>query len=218
MFDEQILIKNIFSGMDWQEVLEEIVVSEGMDPWEVDIIKLTDTFMKYLQTIQKFDFKIPGRFILIAAILLRMKCEILFEEEEEKKQQKDIVPPIDISQIPELTPPMERITSRKVSLKELIDALNKAFEFKEHKESRLYRIRHAAMDLIEEPEDVETKIEKIYRKIVSRGNLIKFSELVPDWKRKEIVSIFIPILHLEMRGNIQCEQEDMFKEIYIKIK
>jgi segregation and condensation protein A len=114
MFDEQNLIKNIFSGMDWQEILEEIVISEGMDPWEVDIVKLTDTFMSYLQTMQKFDFKIPGRFILIAAILLRMKCEILFEEEEEKETKKEEIPPIDISQIPQLSPPMMRVPSRKV--------------------------------------------------------------------------------------------------------
>jgi len=218
-FDERKMIKNIFSGMDWQEVLNTIVIEEALDPWDIDIVRLTDAFIEYLYAMKKFDFRIPGRFILIAAILLRMKCEILFQEEEEiKEEEKEEEIKIDLNEIPELSPPMTRRVTRKVTLQELIDALNKAFEFKEKKESRLHRIRRAAIDLIEETEDIEDMIERIYRKIRGMGDLIKFSDLVPEWRRREIVSTFIPVLHLANRGNISCEQKEMFKEIFIRIK
>ena len=82
MIDENKLIQNIVMGSDWQEVLANLVVEEGMDPLSVDIVRLADSFMSYLHRLKDFDFRVPARFILIAAILLRMKCELLLEEEE----------------------------------------------------------------------------------------------------------------------------------------
>jgi len=136
MLDEDKMIRTIILGSDWQEVLASIVIEEGMDPKEIDIIKLAGQFTLYLQRLQKFDFRVPARFILISAILLWMKCEALFEEEEEIRKEKEQLPPIDITNIPQLSAPIERRPTRKVTLDELITALNKAFEFKERKEGR----------------------------------------------------------------------------------
>jgi chromatin segregation and condensation protein Rec8/ScpA/Scc1 (kleisin family) len=215
--NEAKVIQTIVLGSDWQEVLTEIVTEEGMDPLSIDLIKLVDTFMIYLQKLKSFDFRIPARFILISAILLRMKCELLFEEEEKKRLEAEKVPPIDVSNVPLLIPPLLREPTRKVTLTELINALNKVMEFKERKEEKQIRLKRTVEKLIAPEEDIEAKIKRIYERIVKNHD-IKFSELVPVWKRKDIVDTFLPILYLSQRGKITCEQEEFFKEIYIKIR
>ena len=214
---EDKVIQTIVLGSDWQEVLTQLVTEEGLNPEDVDLIKLTDVFLTYLRKLQTFDFRIPARFILIAAILLRMKTELLLEEEEKKAMQVKVVEPLNID-VPLLTAPAIRKPTRKVTLSELITALNKAFEFKDKKETKELRMRGAIENLIERPkEDIESKIKRIYTSIVQKKKLT-FTELVPVWKRKEIIDTFMPLLYLDQRGLVLCEQEDMFKEIYISLR
>ena len=107
--------------------------------------------------------------------------------------------------------------TRKVTLNELVSALNKAFQFQERKEDKKIRMRRAIERLIEPEDDVEVRIKEIYEEIVSKKSMT-FSQLVPAWKKLEIVKTFLPLLHLATRDMITCEQEEMFKEIFIRIK
>ncbi len=215
--DENMVIQTIILGSDWQEVLTTLVAEMGMDPLSVDLIKLAEAFTGYLGRLKKFDFRIPARFILVAAILLRMKAELLLEEEEEKEIKKLESPPLNIEDVPTLLPPISRKPTKRVTLNELVTALNKAFEFQERKEGKKIRMRHAIERLIEPEEDIEIRIKGIYEEIL-RAKSIRFSQLVPVWKKMEIVKTFMPLLHLATRDMVVCEQEDMFKEIFIKIK
>ncbi len=220
MIDENQLLQTILKGSDWNEVLANIVTEEGLDPWNIDIVKLTDTFVAYLQRLKTFDFRIPARFVLIAAVLLRMKCELLIVEEKEEREKKEELPIIDLDKIPILGPPVTRKPTRKVTLDELISALNKAMDFKERKETKKMVMRRAVETLIEPEEDIGTKIKKIFEEItteirIGRGTA-KFSKLVRKWGRIEIVSVFVPLLHIIREGKIDCEQEEPFQEIYIR--
>ncbi|HJZ12762.1 MAG TPA: segregation/condensation protein A, partial [Acidobacteriota bacterium] len=182
-----------------------------------DIIKLAEVFTRYMAQLQKFDFRVPARFILVAAILLRMKAELLLDEEEQKAlSQKEIIP-LDIENVPMLLPPMTRKPTRKVTLSELVSALNKAFEFQERKEGKQLRMRRAVERLIEKEEDIEVRIDEIYREIVKLHSTT-LSELVHSWRREDIVKTFLPVLHLMMRDLITVDQEEMFKEIFIKVR
>ncbi|OYT56735.1 MAG: hypothetical protein DRO96_00260 [Candidatus Aenigmatarchaeota archaeon] len=217
---EQNLIKNIVISYDWEEVINNIVIEEGIDPWDVDIIKLTEAFIKYLNTMKYFDFRIPARFILVAAILLRMKCELLLEEEETKESEEKDIEFLDINNIKLLDVPVKRKPKRKIILTELVSALEKAFELKKSKERKRLRMRKAVETLIEVEEDIEEIIDKVYENIRKKmiGNELKFSELVTEWKRETIVKTFMPLLHLTNRDKISCRQPEMFKEIFIRLK
>lgn len=218
IIDENKVVQTIIFGSDWQEVLTTLVAEEGMNPLDIDIIKLVDGFVLYLKKIEKFDFRIPARFVLVAAILLRMKTELLLEEEEKKQlREGEQIVPIDIENIPPLSPPLLRKPIRAVTLEELINALNKAFEFRKKKETKAIRMRRAVEHLIGPEDDIENRIKNIYGQI-SKAQKIKFSELVPMWKRSDIVDVLLPILYLSQRSKITCEQEEMFSEIYITIR
>jgi len=215
--NETKVIQKIVLGSDWKEVITNLVAEENMDPLSIDLIKLVDVFTTYLQRLKDFDFRVPARFILVAAILLRMKCELLLEEEEKKRMEAEKVPPLNIEDVPVLSPPIIRKPTRKVTLSELVNALNKAMVFKERKEEKKIRLHRAVERLIEPEEDIELKIKRIHNKILKQLSIM-FSDLVPVWKRKDIVNVFLPLLYLETRGLIVCEQDGMFKDIHITIK
>jgi len=216
VIDEGKLISTIVLGSDWQEVLTNIIIEQGLDPKNIDLIALAESFSSYLHTLKKFDFRIPARFVLVAAILLRMKCDMILEEEIIKKEKAQTPSKIDIDKIPVLAPPLTRRPTRKVTLNELITALNKAFVFQEKKETKKLRMRRAIEKIIEPAEDIELKIKRIFNEILNGKTT--FSKLVPKWDRKKIVDVFLPLLYLDQRGKISCEQKEFFKEIYIKIK
>ncbi len=214
--NEQKIMELIIKGSDWEEVLETIVAEEQMDPRDIDIVKLTDVFLDYLRHLRMFDFRIPARFILIAAILLRLKCERIFAEEMEKEERASENVKIELEKIEALPAPFVRKPVKKVALTELIEALHKALEMKKVKEERRVRLREKVEQLIGE-EDIEKRIMDILERIkqTAKNNVARFSELLSKWERKEIVEVFLPLLHLDMEKKIKCKQEKFYDEIYI---
>src|SRR3989338_6506078 len=74
----------IFSKSDevtWQSIIFELVKSEQMDPWDVDISAITQKYIEMLRTLKEHDFSVSGKVLLAAAILLKMKSHKLVGED-----------------------------------------------------------------------------------------------------------------------------------------
>lgn len=212
--DESHLIKTIVVVSDWEEAIQNIIEEENIDPWNVDIVRLVDSFMNYLRNLSKFDFRVPARFIYVAAILLRLKCEALVVRELKQKEEK----PSDLDiNVPLLDMPIMRVPRKRVTITDLISALNKAIDFEERKKEKKMRVRRNVENLIVPVEDIEVRIKRVYEEIFARKNT-KFSELVGKWERPAIVEKFIPVLHLSNSGVITCEQNELFGEIFISLR
>ncbi len=232
MIKDSELIQLMVNEPSWEDVLVRIVVEEKMDPWDIDIVKLTDLFMKYLERMKYLDLRIPGRFILVAAILLRMKSDILQGEKKKKvlipEGEKEVKAGYEteiLSKIPPLQPPVERIPVRSVTLEELIFALKKAFEVQERRKIRRERRKSALREFIEEGEgeDITQRVNILLENIKNileeiEKEEIEFSNLVGEWKREKIISTLIPVLHLSQEGKISYEQPKLFEEIYIRLR
>ena len=226
MLSDNQLIDLMVSEPSWEDVIVKIVAEEGMDPWSVDIIRLSDVFLNYLQKIEELDLRIPARFILIASILLRMKSDILVEKKEkilipESEKEPDEMLRV-LASVPPLNPPIKRIPLRNVSLDELISALKKAYDVQDRRVERRRRVKRAvdfAIPVTEE--DITKRINKLLTDInqaLLEVDDIEFSRLVKRWGRKEIVETLIPLLHLSQDGKINLLQNELFKEIMVKMR
>jgi len=217
----------MISEPSWEDVIIKIIAEEQMDPWSIDIIKLANAFLSYLQKMEELDLRIPARFILIAAILLRMKSDVLIEKEEkilipESEKEADESLRV-LASLPPLQPPLKRIPLRNVSLEELLSALRKAYEVQGRRTERKLRIKRAVDVVLPvgEVEDITERINALLSQInsaLSEVESIEFSRLVKRWGRREIVESLLPLLHLSQDGKINLIQEELFKEIMIKIK
>jgi len=226
MLSDQQLIDLMVSEPSWEDVIVKIIAEEQMDPWSIDIIKLADHFLVYIDKIGEIDLRIPARFILIAAILLRMKSDILTEGKQkvfipESEKEPDDTLRI-LASIPPLQPPLKRIPLRNVTLDELINSLRKAYEVQERRIERKTRVKRAVDFAVPIPvEDITERIDKLLSQIneaLIQVDNIEFSRLVKRWGRKEIVESLIPLLHLAQDGKINLYQEELFKEILVKIR
>ncbi len=227
MLTDQQLINLMVSEPSWEDVIVKIIAEEQMDPWSIDIARLADVFVEYLNKIEHLDLRVPARFILIAAILLRMKSDILAPKKkriliaEGEKPENELLRVL--ASVPPLQPPLKRVPLRNVTMNELITALRRAFEVKERRKRRRVRVREAvARAMPEHEEDITKRIDKLLSHIndvlKDIEDKVEFSRLVKHWKREEIVKVLIPLLHLSQEEKITYKQKELFKEIFVELK
>ena len=224
MTEEENIMKLILEKQNWEEVIYYIVSIEQLDPWNIDLIKLTESFLVYMNRVEELDFRIPAKIVFVAAVLLRLKSDYLsiFEEEETIEDVAKTVPFADLGIDPNLIQlglPMKRMPKRQVTLDELMVALKKAMAVKERRTERRSLWQAQLRAQITE-EDITKRIESLMEEIDGlmgklKKDKLEFSMIVEKWDKEQIIDHFIPLLHLEQDQKIKTEQEDFFKEIYI---
>jgi len=68
------------------DVLVEMAREGEIDPWDIDIVEVTD---KFLERLEEGDLVRSGRALLYASILLRMKSDYVVEEEDEEDEDEE---------------------------------------------------------------------------------------------------------------------------------
>lgn len=218
----------------WQAILYELIKKNQMDPWDIDIGMLSSKFLDVIKEMKQNDLRIPAKMILCAAVLLRIKSSRLVGEdldaldqlfasaEETDEVQGLFDETVDKKtrelNIPELIPRTPQPRKRKVSIYDLVSALEKALETKK----RRVDASMPDVDLIipTRTRDISSIISGIYVKIrkffgKNKKEKLMFSHLVPSNSREDKVYTFIPLLHLANQRKIDIEQENPFGEIEI---
>ncbi len=220
----------------WQDIIYDLINTEQLDPWDIDLIILTDKYLEKIQKMEEMDFFISGKILLAATLLLKIKSEILLNKHIKnideilfgKKEEKKIIREEKIEfneEIPELIPISPLPRSRKITLKELMDSLNKAINTENRRIKRKVVAHNYLDNQIQQTKKVtgiKDRIRMLFKKILSNFKekemkRISYTELVGTDKEEKILS-FSPLLHLEDQKKIWLEQEKHFEEIYIWLK
>jgi len=223
----------------WQAMIYELVKKEQMNPWDINIGHLAEKFFEMLSTIKKMDLKVSGKVILAAAILLRLKSHRLVEEDlnqlnrliamsEETEQEffesieqglSDEGVQFDREKF-RLIPRTPQPRKRKVSVYDLVEALQKALEVKKR---RVLRQEMSDVD-IKVPEKkrdmslvIHDVLKQIHQHFCSNQKLL-FRQLVPSKDREDIVYTFIPLIYLDNQRKIDLLQNEHLGDIEIKLK
>lgn len=219
--------------LTWEGLIRDIVKKEGMDPWDIDLSKLALKYLNYIQSLKRIDFKLTGKFLLTASILLKMKSDSLTAEELLRPDYylHELAGAIDLNRVferptvPEnvgLMPKISPTRSRRVTLDELVNALRDAMDVQERRD-----VRHNHMKKIKgmredhKPVNISDKIKTLYKRIVNffkklGKKQITFVELIPSNDKKDVIWTFLPLLHLSNDGKIVLEQEKEFGDIYVR--
>jgi len=228
--DEKSIMELVTSNHSWEQIIYKIVAWEGMDPWDLDLVAFSSSFVKYLGKIKELDFKVPAKYVIIAATLLKMKSDHLhlidhvnqLDGQPEDEFQVDEIVEEDGNgfkfQVNPITVPTKRRPNRKITVNELISSLKKAMITQDKRVARIARqrapIKISRRDITASIASLYDRINGIMKKL--KNDEIKFSDVVEKWDKKNIVDNFIPLLHLDNEKKVDCEQEEMFEEILIK--
>ena len=72
-----ILIDN---DIGWQAILYELINTEQLDPWNLDLAALAQKYLEKIRELEEANFFVSSSVILAASLLLRIKSEILREK------------------------------------------------------------------------------------------------------------------------------------------
>ncbi|EKE02419.1 MAG: hypothetical protein ACD_20C00391G0013 [uncultured bacterium] len=229
---------------DGIEILVEMAKTGKIDPWNIDIVDVTDKFLHELVEIKSQNLKLTGRTLFFAAVLLRLKSDILtepsiietedpnsFEETYEDTLDDDI----NLNNVISLEDALARRTSvrlnrkRVVTLKDLIkqlefyEKIDKICSLKNAQERAKTRRARSYADFT--PEDIlemaheeyiEDGIEKLH---VILLKLFETSEKIELSDLNETgmdkISTYITLLFLAARSRIDLVQDEFYSDLYI---
>ena len=206
----------------WKQLLVELVVTEKLDPWDIDIIKVAEGFTKMVAQMKQLDFHIPANIILASAILLKYKSNALKIYEEPEPIEE--VEPLELADEGEI-PPLQikaRIPPKvPITLNELISEMEKVIKYDDEAHVKKIRIKPREIVNIELPEyDIEKEMGKLYSRMkteMDTESLVLFSALTKDKGPKEVILTLSPLLHLAQEKAIGLRQDEFWGEIFIKV-
>ncbi len=222
---------------DWQGIIYEMVHTEQLDPWDLDLIVLTKKYFEKIELMEETDFYVSSKVLLAAALLLRIKSEfllnkhlkeideILFGRKQEPAKPVERIE-IDESELPILVPKTPMSGLRKVTLPELMIALNKAINTESRRIKREVAVKRAEkLTSAGIPEikkiDLKDRVKQFHDKILSliRGpekpkTKLTYTELTNNEKEEKLAT-FLPLLYLSNNRKLWLEQDDHLEDIWI---
>lgn len=219
----------------WKDIIYEIV--SNMNLWDIDIEEVARIYSRKIEEMKELNFKIPANLIIICAVLLRMKSELLtFTDENKNKHDEiendnfnedtnindnlnNITDEIEISVVP------KRILKGKISVEELISTIEEILKIPDKKiiKKREEKMKERQIIEFHIDDDIKIVVERIYNKIVelmserSNKEAIKFSEISNNTDKKNFIKDFIAVLFLFNAKKIDVVQNENYGEIYLKI-
>ncbi|MDH7593809.1 MAG: ScpA family protein [Methanomicrobiales archaeon] len=222
------------------EILVALAEKGEIDPWNIDIVEVTDRFLEELERRKELDLRISGRTLFFAATLLRIKSDYLGEPRDEsddvamefgeedsfESASYEYGDPVDRLER-EIERRLDRRSMRQapVTLYELIQMLKTA----EKAERRRRKVHAPSLQPLIFAEDVvaiahredyretaEKVLVSISRMRGSENEAISLQELsrLLGWS---IADSYLPLLFLALDGKICLRQEEFFSDLYITL-
>jgi segregation and condensation protein A len=194
-------------------LLTDVLQLDKVEPWNVDVGKLVVGFLNEMKRMGDIDFRISGNALYSASVIFMRKTRDLV--------QLGILPPDEDDEdeeieIPLIRPPF-RLTNRRVTIEELLIAMDHVLS-KGPRRTRTPTKKHyrtkadpLTFTMNIDQANIEETIAEVYedlKKILKVGESSKFTEILMNNTRKEIVRVFFSILFLYARAFIDIWMDE----------
>jgi segregation and condensation protein A len=229
------------------EILVGLAERGEIDPWNINIIEVTDRFLSELERCRQLNLQVSGRTLFYAATLLRMKSEHLElssdseesggdEDDEFYGENFDVALDNEIDYqgrlgpIERLEQEIQRRLDRKNMRKSPVTLFELIIELKnlEKEERRRRRISETGDDLLIYAEDVvgiahdEGYQESAMTVLEECLDCISIEEEMTLAQICQklgwgMPEVYIPLLFLAHEGRCSLRQEEFFGDVYVQI-
>jgi segregation and condensation protein A len=222
------------------DLLLYLIKKEEVDIYEVNLTRLAEQFIEYIDTMRLLDLEIAGEFLVMAATLMYIKSRELLpvdqraetdgEDEGEDPRWELIRQLVEYKKFKDAAAQLQTLEARQADTFARIPG---KIEFEEERPSArpevsifdlvnavnaiLKRVnkREDLRDIFEDKWTVSEKIEHLMKSMRERG-VLKFSELFAGvTTRTEVVVTFLALLELIRLKQLTALQREAFGEIEI---
>src|SRR3989344_4104568 len=135
--NEQIYELMTNEEVSWHAIINDLINTGQLDPWDINLALLANKYLERIKFLEEANFFISSKVLLVASVLLRFKSDILLYEHiksideilfGKKEEEKKVIERIEIDEnsLPLLYPKTPLPRYKKVTLQELMTALDKA--------------------------------------------------------------------------------------------
>ncbi|MBI5227028.1 segregation/condensation protein A [Candidatus Micrarchaeota archaeon] len=218
-------IENMVSKPVWKEILLDLISKNSIDPWNIDLVDLSDAFIKKIREMEKMDFVVPANIILAAAILLKYKSNYLkflsYQTELPEFAPESDTGAFVAEEMPVLTLSSRIPPKRQITLPELLTEMERIIKY--DTTERIKIPRGSIVDIVDLElsdhnidQDLESVFEQIKKNVDSEGWAL-FSRLVTGKEPTEVVYQLLCVLYLVQKGSIDLKQDTLFGEVFIRL-
>ena len=218
--------------VDGIEILVSLAKQGKINPWNVDIVEVTDKYLMHLFQSKAQNLRLTGRTLLFAAILLKLKSNVLegldildfeppqedvfnYDDEMPLDYEEEYIPTNNVISIDEV---LQRRTSvrlnhnRVVTLRDLIrqlefyEMLDKKQSLKNAHERAKRRVQNYAKL---SPDDI---INLAHDEYIEKDR-IELNELTLLGMDK--ISAYVSLLFLTVDSDYDLEQDEFYSDLYV---
>ncbi len=221
------------------DLLLYLIRKDEISVREIEISKITEQYMSYIQAMQELDLDLAGDFLVMAAILMRLKARELLPQNERELLDSD--PDfIDREKLIKQIEEYEKFRQIADTLKEKEEENFGAYyrtkaegitysadDFLNQRDVEIYDLLMAFKRVVEAAKQapqyymeadnvtIDDRIEKVLS-LVSERKMVSFSQLFEDDSRKIVLVVtFMAILELIRMQLITFKQENDLDEIWV---
>ena len=204
------------------QTLLELVQQHKLDPWDVDIEKLTHVYIQRIQEMRELDLRASGRALLSASVLLRIKSSYATNGNgggQAAEEELDDILDMNFPDLGEIT--LIQNTPRKITLADLLGALQEALaEVPAKKMSQSKKMEKIIQILSEYDVNIEKHLDALYRRIsaiIGAGTKVTLFNLIEERTRLAVARTLLLLLFLCADGKVVLEQPDLFSDIIVSL-
>lgn len=228
-------------------LLLHLVQKQEMNIHELDLTRITQQYLDYLDKMEELNFNIAGDYLFLASTLVLMKSKVCLSEDDYnnlKNQFDDESEALYIPNREELAKRLEQLqkfqelskklwllerkdehvfSKPKIKRKEIIDSFLLPLDLGRLSEAMIYYLvkeKRKSVILRSDTLSIKDKL-KALKELLIEGQSAEFQELVERDGDKEdiqnIVITFISLLELARLKKIKISQEEEFSKILIDV-
>jgi segregation and condensation protein A len=222
------------------EILVELAKNGQIDPWHIDVVDVTDKYLKTLDVTKEADLRLSGRCLFYAAVLLRLKGEALAEEEAAEEPDLEVDYEIDEEAEEMIIRPavhvLDQAIARRTSAKQprtrpttLVELIAELQRLEEQERERAMSSDNAMRRHRATPEEQRQAVIQMTHEEDLEGDIDRLTILLSEWLTSTGTVLlsdvlaqcpdprgaFLALLFLDSRGKIALEQPAFYDEILI---
>lgn len=223
------------------DLLLHLIKESKMDIMDIEIEKITDQYMKFLDEQERLNLEIASEYLVLASELLEIKSRLLLPRGKLNEENEEVIDPRDelinrlleyqtYKDITKVLQEKEELrseiyTKAPENVKNYIDEVTEI-----HADVSLDDLVDALKKYLvrkEEKKPLNTKVtvneisvssrRHDIKKLLKEKKKIKFFDLFPVVSKEYVVATFLAILEMAKDNELKISQDDTFSDITVEV-